>query len=162
MKLATSIALLLFAFPPFGWGQTNGASKEVSREETAPAPSQNGYSVIGATPRQETLLRAQIQVMNAEILPLRIVFVPHWKYLDTAKTFHLHVPTGYTSALFTHLPSRTVFIDTDRYINDDSLCYWMAHELGHLATNSTKESNAEKIARGYRMRTRHAQQGSLH
>jgi hypothetical protein len=46
--------------------------------------------------------------MQPEILPLRIVFVPHWKYLDTAKTFRLHVPTGYTSAMFTHLPSRTV------------------------------------------------------
>jgi len=152
MKLATSTALLLFAFPSFGWGQTTGASKEVSREEAAPAPSQNGYSVIGATPRQETLLRAQIQVMNAEILPLRIVFVPHWKYLDTARTFHLHVPAGYTSALFTHLPSRTVFIDTDRYINDDSLGYWMAHELGHLATNSAKESDAEKAAGPFRAR----------
>ncbi len=152
MKLATSTALLLFAFPSFGWGQTTGTSKEVSREEAAPAPSQNGYSVIGATRWQETLLRAQIQVMNAEILPLRIVFVPHWKYLDTAKTFHLHVPTGYTSALFTHLPSRTVFIDTDRYINDDSLGYWMAHELGHLATNSAKESDAEKAAGPFRAR----------
>ena len=152
MKLATCAVLLLFAFLPSGWGQTNGALKEVSREEAAPAPSQNGYSVIGATPRQETLLRAQIQVMNAEILPLRIVFVPHWKYLDTAKTFHLHVPTGYTSALFTHLPSRTVFIDTDRYINDDSLGYWMAHELGHLATNSAKESDAEKAAGPFRAR----------
>jgi hypothetical protein len=152
MKLATSTALLLFAFPPFGWGQTNGPSKEVSREEATPAPSQNSYSVIGATLRQETLLRAQIRVMNAEILPLRIVFVPHWKYVDTARTFQLHVPTGYTSALFTHLPSRTVFIDTDRYINDDSLGYWMAHELGHLATNSAKESDAEKAAGPFRAR----------
>src|SRR5229473_7493272 len=161
MKLAIGTALLLFAFSPTG-GQTKATSKQVSGEETAAALPPKPYSVIGATPKQEALLRTQIRIMQPEILPLRIVFVPHWKYLDTAKTFRLHVPTGYTSAMFTHLPSRTVFIDTDRYINDDSLCYWMAHELGHLATNSTKESNAEKIARGYRMRTRHAQQGSLH
>lgn len=152
MRLAIRTTLLLFAFSQYGWGQTNGASKEVSREEAAPSPSQNNYAVIGATPRQETLLRAQIQVMNAEILPLRIVSVPHWKYLDTAKTFHLHVPAGYTSSMFTHLPSRTVFIDTDRYINDDSLGYWMAHELGHLATNSAKESDAEKAAGPFRAR----------
>lgn len=151
MRLAIGTALLLFAFPPYGWGQTNGTSKQVGGEETA-APSQVGYLVIGANPRQEALLRTQIQVMNAEILPLRIVFVPHWKYFDTARTFHLHVPKGYTSAMFTHLPSRTVFIDTDRYINDDSLGYWMAHELGHLATNSTKESDANKAAGPFRAR----------
>jgi hypothetical protein len=151
MKLETWTALLLSIVPQFGWGQTNGASK-LSEVETAAPLSHNTYSVIGATPRQETLLRAQIQVMNAEILPLRIVFVPHWKYLDTARTFHLHVPTGYTSAMFTHLPSRTVFIDADRYIKDDSLVYWMAHELGHLATNSTKEGNAEKAAGPFRAR----------
>lgn len=90
--------------------------------------------------------------MHAEILPLRIVFVPHWKYLDTARTFRLHVPKGYTSAMFTNLPSRTVFIDTDRYINDDAVGYWMAHELGHLATNSAKESDAEKAAGPFRAR----------
>jgi hypothetical protein len=77
--------------------------------------------------------------------------VPHWKYIDTARTFQLHVPTGYTSALFTHLASRTTFIDADRY-SDDSLGYWMAHELGHIATNSTKESDAEKAAAPLRAR----------
>jgi hypothetical protein len=49
--------------------------------------------------------------------------------------------------MFTHLPSRTVFIDADRILNDNSLGYWMAHELGHLATNSVKETDAEKGAR---------------
>jgi len=120
MKLETWTALLLLIVPQFGWGQTNGASK-LSEVETAAPLSHNTYSVIGATPRQETLLRAQIQVMNAEILPLRIVFVPHWKYLDTARTFHLHVPTGYTSAMFTHLPSRTVFIQRDPSVDPSAL-----------------------------------------
>jgi hypothetical protein len=156
MKLAIWTALLLFSFPPSGWGQTNKSSKQVNGEETAPALSQNDYSVIGATPKQEALLRAQIQIMQPEILPLRIVFVPHWKYLDTARTFHLHVPTGYTSAMFTHLPSRTVFIDADRYVNDDSLGFWMAHELGHLVTNSAREDDAEKAAREYRKRLKEA------
>ena len=150
MRLAIRTTLLLFAFSQFGWGQTDRNAMQNNGEET-PAPlSPNNYSVIGATPKQQALLRAQIQIMHAEILPLRIVFVPHWKYVDTARTFHLHVPTGYTSAMFTHLPSRTVFIDADRYINNDSLVYWMAHELGHLATSSTKESDAEKAAREYR------------
>jgi hypothetical protein len=151
MKLTTWTALLILAVPQFGWGQADRTSNLLARTETADPLSQNNCSVIGATPKQEALLRSQLQIMHPEILPLRIVFVPHWKYIDTARTFQLHVPTGYTSALFTHLPSRTTFIDADRY-NDDSLGYWMAHELGHIATNSTKESDAEKAAAPFRAR----------
>jgi Zn-dependent peptidase ImmA (M78 family) len=65
------------------------------------------------------------------------------------------VPTGYNSALFTHLPSRTVFIDADRYF-DESLGYWLAHELGHLVTNSAKEEDAEKAAKEFRRRLKEA------
>jgi hypothetical protein len=32
--------------------------------------------------------------------------------------------------LFTHLASRTTFIDGDRYLGEDWLGYWMPHELG--------------------------------
>jgi hypothetical protein len=135
-----------------GRGQSNSSANSVNSEAIAREPSANGYAVIGATPQQEALVRAQIRVMQPDVLPQRILFVPHWKYLDTARVFHLHVPTGYTSAMFSHLPSRTVFIDADRYINDDSLGYWMAHELGHLATNSVKESDADKSARELRKR----------
>jgi hypothetical protein len=71
--------------------------------------------------------------MQPDVYPLRVLFVPHWQYVDTARVFRLHVPAGYTSAMFTHLPSRSVFIDSDRYVSADSLGYWLAHELGHLA-----------------------------
>ena len=54
--------------------------------------------------------------------------------------------------MFTHLPSRSVFIDSDRYVSDDSLGYWVAHELGHLAANSVRENAADKAAREYRKR----------
>jgi hypothetical protein len=109
-------------------------------------------SCWGPLGNKEALLRAQIEAMHPDLLPSRIIFVPHWKYLDTTKSFQLHVPAGYTSAMFTHLPSQTVFIDADRILNDSSLGYWMAHELGHLATNSVKETDAEKGARELRKR----------
>jgi hypothetical protein len=92
--------------------------------------------------------------MHPEVLPLRVLFVPHWKYLDNARIFHLHVPTGYGSLMFTHLPSRTVFIDNDRYQGEGWLGYWMAHELGHLKSNSPREGDAERAARGFRKRLR--------
>jgi len=93
-----------------------------------------------------------MQIMQPTVLPLRILFVPHWKYIDSARTFHLHVPTGYTSSMFTHLPSRTTFVDSDRYMDEEWLGRWMAHELGHLAANSAREDDAEKAARKYRNR----------
>ncbi len=152
MKLRIWTVLLLLGFAQLGWGQSNGNSKLVSEETTAPEPSANGYAIIGATPSQEAALRAQMQIMQPSVLPLRILFVPHWKYIDTARIFRLHVPTGFTSAMFTHLPSRTTFIDSDRYMDEEWLGHWMAHELGHLASNSTKEEDAEKAAREYRKR----------
>jgi hypothetical protein len=114
------------------------------------------YTIQGATPRQEALLRSQIQVMQPDVLPQRIIFVPHWKYLYAAKMYQLHVPTGMASLMFTHLASRSVFIDDDHYGNDDSLGHYMAHELGHLTANSADENNAEKAAKPYRRRLKDA------
>ncbi len=156
MKRAIWTALSILGFAAFGWGQRNGNSMLVVTEATVAEPSANSYTVLGATSQQEELVRSQIRVMQPEIFPLRIIFVPHWKYVVTAKAFLLHVPTGYTSAMFSHLPSRTVFVDSDRYVSDDSLGYWMAHELGHLAANTVSESDADKAARQLRKRLKDA------
>jgi len=155
MKLAVATVLLFLGFAQFSWGQTNGIANLVSGDSSARTTSPNSYVVYGASPQQEALVRAQIQVMHPTVLPLRVFFVPHWKYVENTRIFHLHVPTGYTSAMFTHLSSRTVFIDADRYI-DQSLGYWLAHELGHLATNSAKEQDAEKAAHEFRKRLKQA------
>ena len=160
MRLRIWTSLFLVTMAQVAWGQTNG--KLVSADATAPEPSASGYSVIGATPEQEALVRAQIRTMQPDVYPLRVIFVPHWKYIDTARVFRLHVPTGYTSAMFTHLPSRSVFIDSDRYVSDDSLGYWIAHELGHLAASSASESAADKAAREYRKRLKDARKPGLH
>jgi hypothetical protein len=153
MKLAVGTVLFFLGFALFSWGQTNGSANLINSDSSATASSPNSYAVFGASPQQEALVRAQIQIMQPAVLPLRVFFVPHWKYLDNARIFNLHVPAGYTSAMFTHLPSRTVFIDADRYI-DESLGYWLAHELGHLVTNSAQEQDAEKAARELRRRLR--------
>ncbi len=155
MRLRSWTTLSLMTIAQVAWGQTNGSSKPVS-EPTGPELSANSYTVLGATPQQEALVRAQIRIMQPDVYPLRVVFVPHWKYMDTARIFRLHVPTRYTSAMFTHLPSRSVFIDSDRYVSDESLGYWVAHELGHLAANGASESEADKAAREYRKRLKQA------
>jgi hypothetical protein len=156
MRLRIWTTLFLVTSVPFAWGQTGGSAKLSSAEATTSEPSANSYAVLGATPEQEALVRAQIRVMQPDVYPLRVLFVPHWKYIEAARTFHLHVPTGYTSKLFTHLASRSVFIDSDRYVSDASLGFWVAHELGHLATNSASEGAADKAAREYRKRLKDA------
>jgi hypothetical protein len=162
MRLRISTVLFLLGIAQVGWGQTSGNSNLNSEETSGPNPSAISYTVLGATPQQEALVRAQIWVMKPAVLPLRIIFLPHWKYVDTARTFRLHVPTGYTSAMFSHLPSRTVFIDAERYVSDDSLGYWVAHELGHLASNSASESEADKAAREYRKRLKDPHKRDIH
>jgi hypothetical protein len=152
MRLGIWTTLVFLGFSQSGLGQTNARADLVSGKEKAVESSANNYVIIGATASQEASLHAQIEIMQPSVRPLRIVFVSHWKYIDTARTFLLHVPIGYMSAMFTHLPSRTTFIDGDRYLGEDWLGYWMAHELGHLASNSTKEEDAEKAAREYRKR----------
>jgi hypothetical protein len=156
MKLGIWSALFFLGFAQPGLGQTDGSAKSFSGKEATPALSTNSYAVMGATPVQEALVRDQIQVMRPAVLPLRIFFVPHWKYIDTARTFRLHVPTGFASVMFTHLPSRTVFIDNDRYLGEAWLGRWMAHELGHLAKNNAREDDAEKAAQEYRKRLKEA------
>jgi hypothetical protein len=155
MKLAVGTVFFFLGFAQFSWGQTNDGADSVNSDSSAPTPSPNSYVVFGASPQQEALVRAHIQIMQPAVLPLRVFFVPHSKYVDNARIFHLHVPTGYTSVMFTHVPSRTVFIDADRYI-DESLGYWLAHELGHLATSSSREDDAEKAAHEYRKRLKQA------
>ena len=162
MKLKFWTILFSLTLAQFAWGQTSGNAKLVSEEAIALEPSASSYTVLGATPEQESLVRAQIRVMRPDVYPLRVLFVPHWKYVDTARTFRLHLPAGYTSAMFTHLPSRSVFIDSDRYVSDDSLGYWVAHELGHLATNCASESDADKAAREYRKRLKDARKPDVH
>lgn len=144
--------LVLVAFarlPGIANAEIGGA---VPTGEDKVASDLEDYSVIGATPDQESALRKAFETMNPEVLPLRVVFVPHWKYLDDARILRLHVPTGYLSQMFTHLPTRTVYIDTARYQGQDWLGYWMAHELGHLASGSVREEDAEKIAAKFRKR----------
>jgi hypothetical protein len=137
VRLATWL-VLIFAMTQAAWTQASG--------------NDNSYTVQGTTPEREAVLRHQIEVMQPPVLPYRIRFVPHWQYVYAAHMYRLRVPTGMTSRMFTHLESRSVFIDEDRYSGEAWMGHWIAHELGHLATNSAREEDAEKAASEYRKR----------
>jgi hypothetical protein len=154
MKLRIWIPIVSLAAAQFSWGQRNAIPTPPTAENAALDPG--SLAVIGATAEQEASLRSQVQIIHPEVLPLRVLFVAHWKYLEAARAFQLHVPKGFSSLMFTHLASRTVYIDNDRYMGTEWLGHWIAHELGHLATNSAKEGDAEKVAREYRKRLKEA------
>lgn len=146
-------AVLWFGVVTLAEGQQLRGSGLLS-VSSAPFPENVAYTVQGTTQERERLLRTQIQAMQPAVLPHRIIFVPHWQYIYATKMYHLHVPTGMTSKMFTHLASRSIYIDGDRYGGDDWLGHWMAHELGHLERNSADENEAEKAAAEYRKRLR--------
>ena len=159
MKLAARVLLISFLFG-YSLAQTN-SSLGLRNSDSAvviPASLVDGFAVMNATPVEESALRAHIQSMHRPVLPLRVVFVPHWKYLNAARVFHLHIPAGSEARMFTHLPSRTIFVDNDRYLGEDWLGHWIAHELGHLATNSAREEDAERSAHEFRRRLKELQQ----
>lgn len=141
---------MLLAFLEFSEAQTNGGST-LRTEVPVPAPEAvaESYAVTGATPSPESALRAQIRLIHVEVLTRRIFFFPHWKYLYALRAFHLHVPAGYMSLMFTHLPSSTVFIDNGRYQGEEWLGHWIAHELGHLATNTQKKGMLKEQPAGF-------------
>ena len=161
MKLAIGTIIMLLCFAEVAKAQSNDKANSARQVAAPVSESATGdYLVRDATPSQEAALRTQISLIRPDVLPLRVFFLPHSKYLDTARIFQLHVPKGYGSLMFTHLPSRTVFIDNNRYQGEDWLGYWIAHELGHLAANSAIEQDAEKAAHEFRKRLEYARKQS--
>ena len=121
MKLATTVLLMLLALAGGSEAQTNGGPAQAPTVAGALVfePATEGYAVKDATPSQESALHAQIQLINPPVLPLQIFFIPHWKYLNATRAFQLHIPKKYSSLIFTHLPSQTIFVDNDRYQNEE-------------------------------------------
>jgi len=151
MKLTIRSIALWLGLAAMGRGQQVTGSGLLAVSE-ASSTDAAGYTVQGTTPERERVLRSQIQIMQPAVLPYRVIFVPHWQYIYATKMYHLHVPTGMTSKMFTHLASRSVYIDADFYGGDDWLGHCMAHELGHLERNNADENEAEKSAGTYRRR----------
>jgi hypothetical protein len=154
MKLTIWSAAFWLMVAAIGAGQQIVASGVLS-VNPASSIEEFAYTVQGASPERELLVRTQIQVMQPAVLPKRIVFLPHWQYIYATKVYHLHVPTGMSSKMFTHLPSRSIYVDTAFYGGADWLGHWMAHELGHLERNNADENEAEKCAATYRRRLEH-------
>jgi len=121
MRLRIWTALFLATIAQVAWGQTSTNPKLVNAEVTSPEPSVNSYTVLGATSEQEALVRAQMRIMQPDVYPLRVLFVPHWKYVDTGRTFRSICRWIYQRYVHATYPAEACFIDSDRYVSDDSL-----------------------------------------
>ena len=150
---AISLAMVAYSLVTVASGQKQEGGNLTSVGVIAASLSEGAmFTVQGTSPERERLVRSQIRVMRPAVLPARVIFVPHWQYIYATRVYHLRVPKGMTSKMFTHLVSRSVYIDADCYLGDEWLGHWMAHELGHLEANNADESQAEKAAGKYRRR----------
>src|SRR5260370_16880266 len=96
MKLRIWTTLFLVTITQFAWGQTSTNPKLVDAGATAPEPFANNYAVLGATPEQEALVRAQIRIMQPDFYPLLFLFLPHFNHILTPHTFLLPFPPPHT------------------------------------------------------------------
>jgi hypothetical protein len=113
--------------------------------------------IIGATPLQQRFLTcvAQISADDLRDTPnsnerLTIVILEHHKFLETRDTFHAHK----TKLAFSSLQARRIYLSARMLGDFETLLRCITHELGHFATQSVYEGNAEIAADRFRKTAR--------
>jgi len=124
-----------------GWDKRGSASTAPSGEERAADAAENSYAVSEQHLERRRWCASKFREAPA-VLPLRVLFVPHWKYTAPPKPFAF-IAHRLHQRHVTHLASRSVFIDADRYVSEDSLDTGCARTRASSA-NSVQENDAEK------------------
>ena len=113
--------------------------------------------IIGATPQQERFLTcvAQISADDLRGTPhsderLTVVILEHHKFLEMREAFHAHK----TKLAFSSLQARRIYLSSRMFRDLDTLLRCITHELGHFATQSLYEGNAELAAERLRKTAR--------
>jgi hypothetical protein len=104
MRPTIGTFLIVSVFAQFSHAQKSGSAAPAGREASMAASAAvretstiDSYIVFNAPPAQEAALRVQIRLTHPDVLPLRVFFVPHGKYLAAARDFQLHVPKATAS-----------------------------------------------------------------
>lgn len=118
-KLLIVITLIL-ALSSVCWGQANVQALE------------HGKEYIQAQAQAEVI----IQALGQNDLSWRYIIVNQLQYQQLRKQFH----TGEGGYAFSHLPTRTTYIDIRAFANDHYV-HDLAHELGHILTNATRRTS---------------------
>jgi hypothetical protein len=115
--------------------------------------------IIGATQQQEWFLTcvAQISVDELRDTPhsderLTVVILEQQKFLEMREAFHAHK----TKLAFSSLQARRIYLSSRMFGDFETLLRCITHELGHFATQSVYEDQAERAADRIRQRARQA------
>ena len=105
--------------------------------------------IIGATQPQERFLTCVLHISDDDLREtpnsndrLTVVILEHQKFLETRGVFHAHK----TKLAFSSLLARRIYLSARVFRDFETLLRCITHELGHFATQSLYEGNAELAA----------------
>jgi hypothetical protein len=113
--------------------------------------------ILGATQRQEQFLTCVLHISDNDLRHtpnsderLTVVILEQPKFLKMREAFHAHK----TKLAFSSLQARRIYLSSLMFGDFETLLRCITHELGHFATQSVYEGNAELAAERMRQRTR--------
>jgi hypothetical protein len=113
--------------------------------------------IIGATQQQERFLTCVLHISDDDLRGtpnsndrLTVVILEHQKFLETRGAFHAHK----TKLAFSSLLARRIYLSAGMFSDFETLLRCITHELGHFATQSLYEGNAELAAERFRKAAR--------
>jgi hypothetical protein len=109
-------------------------------------------AIIGATQQQERFLTCVVHMSDDDLRgtphsndQLAIVILKHQKFLEMSEAFHAKTKLAFSSLL-----ARRIYLSARVLRDYDTLLRCITHELGHFATQSVYEDNAEFAANHFR------------
>jgi hypothetical protein len=113
--------------------------------------------VIGATQQQEQFLFCVVQLSDNDLRNtpnsnerMTVIVLEHQKFLELRDAFHAHK----TKLAFSSLQARRIYLSSRVLRDFETLLRCVTHELGHFATQSVFEGQAEIAADQIRQRVR--------
>ncbi len=105
--------------------------------------------IIGGTPQQERFLICVAQVSDNDLRNtpnsdgrLSVVILEHHEFLEMRDAFHAHK----TKLAFSSMQARRIYLSSHVLGDFETLLRCITHELGHFATQSVYEDQAEQSA----------------
>ena len=109
--------------------------------------------IIGAKQQQERFLTCVLHISDNDLRGtpnsnerLTVVILEQPKFLEMREAFHAHQ----TKLAFSSLQARRIYLSARMFRDFETLLRCITHELGHFATQSLYEGNAEFAADRFR------------
>jgi hypothetical protein len=109
--------------------------------------------IIAATQQQEQFLSCVLHISDDDLRGtpnsndrLAVVILEHQKFQEMREGFHAHN----TNFAFSSLLARRIYLSARMFRDFETLLRCITHELGHFATQSVYEGNAELAADRFR------------